>query len=173
MIRSGPAEIVRGRVRLREITLDDVADLYRWRMNPDAREMFVDSAPLPFPAHEAFIAAYFSDQNEDRWFIIEVDRNAVGTLALYGFSEDGQSAEWGRFIVDPSHRRRGWGTAALGLLIEHACDLGVRRLRCIVLAGNTAAARTYERFGFREVGLHERGGRQFLELVSDLGRSRL
>lgn len=168
MIRSGPEVIVRGRTRLREITSDDIPVLYRWRMSPDAREMFVNTAPVPFPVHEAFVAAYYSDRNDDRWFVIEVDRVAVGTLALYGFSEDGRSAEWGRFVIDPSHRGRGWGTVALGLLIQHAYDLGVRRLHCRVLAGNMAAERIYARFGFREVRRFEQGGRPFLELVSDL-----
>jgi RimJ/RimL family protein N-acetyltransferase len=171
VIRFGPAEIVRGRIRLREITPDDVDDLFRWRMSPEAREMFVSSAPVPFPQHEAFVAAYFADGNSDRWFVVEVDGEAIGTLALYGFTDDGRTAEWGRFVIDPSHRGRGFGRAALGLLIDHAVELGVRSLHCKVLAGNTAAERIYDGFGFREVGRFEQGGRAFLELVSDLERS--
>jgi RimJ/RimL family protein N-acetyltransferase len=171
VIRSGPAELTRGPVRLREITPDDVGDLYRWRMSPDAREMFVSTEPVAFPEHEAFVAGYFADDNDDRWFVVEVDGEAVGTLALYGFSDDGASAEWGRFVIEPSHRGRGFGRAALGLLIEHAAALGVRTLHCKVLAGNTAAKRIYEGLGFREVGRFEQGGREFLDLVSNLGTS--
>jgi RimJ/RimL family protein N-acetyltransferase len=130
--------------------------------------MFVDTAPLPFASHEAFVAAYFSDANDDRWFVVEVDDKPVGTIALYGLSADGRSAEWGRFVIDPSHRGRGWGSDALRLLVEHAYELGVRRLHCKVLAGNAAAERLYARVGFREVGRFEQEGRQFLELVSDL-----
>lgn len=171
MIRSGPVEIAREPMRLREITRGDTDDLYRWRMGPDARAAFVHSDPVPFEVHEAFLASYFSAGNDDRWFVVEVEGEAVGTLALYAFSDDGRTAEWGRFVIDPEHRGHGWGAAALDLLLGHAVDLGVERLRCNVLAGNAVAERTYERFGFREVDRFEHEGRQFRKLVADLGRS--
>jgi diamine N-acetyltransferase len=56
-------------------------------------------------------------------------------------------------MIDHGHQRRGYGAAALALLIAHARTLpGVRRLRTsfVPLPGN--ASGLYERAGFKQTG---------------------
>jgi RimJ/RimL family protein N-acetyltransferase len=168
LIGSGPHEISGGEVRLREVTPGDSADLYRWRMEPDARAMFLNTGVVPFEVHQAFLARYFQRDNTDRWFVIEARGEPVGAIALYEVSADGTEAEWGRFVIAPEHRGRGWGRRSLALLIEYARSIGMRRLRCEVLAGNATAARLYQRLGFAETGSYEEGGRRFLRLAARL-----
>lgn len=168
MIRTGPREIAGGDLRLREITPGDSEDLYRWRMEPGTRAMFLNTGVVPFEAHQAFLARYFQPENTDRWFVIEVRGEPVGAIALYGVAADGTEAEWGRFVIAPEHRGRGWGRRSLELLIEYARSIGMRRLRCEVLAGNATAAGLYRRLGFAETGSYEDGGRRFLRLAARL-----
>lgn len=151
-------------IRLREVTPADAADLYRWRMDPETRRQFHDTREVPYEAHLAFVERHFDPANTDRWLIVEASDEPVGAIALYDLSPDGAEAEWGRFVIAPEHRGKGWGRRALELLIEHARGLGVRRLRCEVLAGNTAAEELYRRLGFTETGSYQDGGRTFRRL---------
>ena len=172
MIRSNPPGIAGGGLRLREVTPDDAAILYRWRMGPDSRLQFRFTGEVPFAEHQAYVQRYFQPGNDDRWFIIEAGGEPVGAIALYEFSSDGTAAEWGRFVIDPGHRRRGLGRRGLELLIEHARAIGVRDLRCEVLAGNAAAEGLYHRLGFAETGSYEHGGRTFRRLAVRLTADR-
>lgn len=168
MIGSGPREATDGVVRLREVAPGDAADLYRWRMDPASRPMFRGTGVVPFETHRAFLDRYFQPDNRDRWFVIEAGGEAVGAIALYDFSADGSEAEWGRFVIAPEHRGRGWGRRSLALLMDYSRGIGVRRLCCEVLAGNAAADGLYRRLGFVETGSHEHDGRRFLELAASL-----
>jgi RimJ/RimL family protein N-acetyltransferase len=168
LIRSGLRTAAGGEVRLREIVPADVADLYRWRMDPGTRAMFRGTDPVSIETHRAFLARYFQPDNTDRWFVIEAGGEPVGTIALYDVSADGREAEWGRFVVAPEHRGRGWGRRGLELLIDHARAIGVRTLRCEVLAGNATAEGLYRRLGFAETGSYEHEGRRFLQLAARL-----
>ncbi len=168
MIRSGPREVTGGDVRLREVTPGDAAGLYRWRMDPGARSMFRNTGVTSFAAHQVFLARYFQPDNTDRWFVIEARGEPVGAIALYDVSAGGTEAEWGRFVIAPEHRGYGWGRRSLELLIEYARSIGMRRLRCEVLAGNATAAGLYRRLGFAETGSYEEDGRRFLQLAARL-----
>jgi RimJ/RimL family protein N-acetyltransferase len=137
-------------------------------MEPTARVMFRDDRLVPYMSHLTFVARYLRPDCNDRWYVIEAEAHPIGTIALYGFSADGTEAKWGRFVVTPERRGQGWGRRALTLLVDHARELGVRRLRCEVLAGNAGAEALYRRLGFVEVGVEEAGGRRFLCLEAIL-----
>ncbi|HEY2291013.1 MAG TPA: bifunctional GNAT family N-acetyltransferase/PLP-dependent aspartate aminotransferase family protein [Thermoanaerobaculia bacterium] len=151
-------------IRLREVTPADAPALYRWRMDPETRQQFRDTREVPYEAHLAFVRRYFAPANTDRWLIVEAADEPVGAIALYDFSPDGAEAEWGRFVIAPEHRGKGWGRRSLELLIAHAREIGVRRLRCEVLAGNAVAEDLYRRLGFTETGAYQDGGRTFRRL---------
>ena len=173
MIQGGLSTLNDGEVRLREITPADAADLYRWRMAPGTRSRFRSADPAPWADHQAFLARYFQADNTDRWFIVEVHGEPVGTLALYDLAADGATAEWGRFVIAPEHRGRGWGRRSLALLMAHARAIGVRDLRCEVLDGNADAQGLYRRLGFAETGAYEHGGRRFLQMAARLTKENL
>jgi RimJ/RimL family protein N-acetyltransferase len=168
VIRDGPREIGEDPVRLREVTREDAPNLYRWRMDPSSRGMFLNADKVPFKTHVAFVMRYFQPENTDRWFVIETEGRAVGAIALYGFSADGTEAKWGRLVVAPEERTKGYGSRGLALLIEHARQIGVKRLTCEVLAGNAAAEHLYTRAGFVETRQEESSGRVFRYLALEL-----
>jgi len=164
VISSGPREIGDGTVRLREVTAADSEDLYRWRMDDASRPMFRSPGKVSTEEHRAFLSRYFEPGNTDRWFVIVAESEPVGAIALYGLSDDGNEAEWGRLVVAPERRGRGYGRRALELLIEHARRMGIRRLRCEVLEGNAAAESIYRDAGFVETGRSAIGDRIFRSL---------
>jgi RimJ/RimL family protein N-acetyltransferase len=168
VISSGPRQAGDAAFRLREVTPADADNLYRWRMDPASRPMFRSTELVPFGPHEAFLARYFRPDSLDRWFVMEAEGSPVGAIALYGFSPDGTEAEWGRLVVASEARGRGHGRRALEILVEHARQIGVRRLRCEVLAGNAAAEAIYGALGFVETGREETGERVFRYLAREL-----
>jgi len=168
VISSGPREIGEADFRLREITPADSQNLYRWRMDPSSRPMFRSTEKVPFEAHATLLARYFSPDNGDRWFVIEANGTPVGAITLHEPSAGGTEAEWGRLVVAPEARGRGYGKRALTLVIEYARRIGLSRLSCEVLAGNAAAEAIYSELGFRETGHDETEERVFRHLAKEL-----
>jgi RimJ/RimL family protein N-acetyltransferase len=151
VIAAGPRTLSDAIVTLREIRKTDAEDLYRWRMDPQSRPMFHSTDVVPFETHLQFVQRYFTPGNTDAWFIIETKGLPVGTIVLYDISPDGTEAEWGRFVVAPEHRGRGFGRQALALLVAYARQRGILRLRCDVLASNEHTRRMYREVGWRGV----------------------
>lgn len=164
MITSGPREMTDGVVRLREVAKEDAPRLYAWRMDPDTRPMFRDPEEVPYETHLAFVERYFQPANTDRWFVIEDAGGPVGTIALYGLTGTGE-AEWGRLVIDPLARGRGYARRALRLVIDHALELGVRKLHCEVSSSNGAARHLYRTEGFAEAGRERCGRREFIQMT--------
>jgi RimJ/RimL family protein N-acetyltransferase len=168
VIRSGPREIGTLELRLREVTPADSENLYGWRMDPQSRPMFRSTELVPFETHEKFFAGYFSPENNDHWFVIEADGRSVGAICLFAPTAEPSEAEWGRLVLAPEERGKGYARRALELLVEHARRSGIRKLRCEVVAGNPAAEAIYSRLGFREIGREEVGRRTFRYLSREL-----
>lgn len=156
-------------VSLREVTLADARALYRWRSDPRSRDCFRATTLGSYESHLRFVQRHLASDSRDRWFVIEAEGRPVGSIALYDFAEDSRSAEWGRLVVDPDLRGRGYGRRALELLIDLARKLGLDRLRCEVLVGNTRAEGLYRSLGFVETRRESVAGRHFQHLHLALG----
>ena len=169
MIASGPRTLGDGTVTLREVRREDAADLYRWRMAPESRAMFHSTDLVPYETHLRFFERYFQPGSTDAWFVIVAGEEAVGTIVLYDVSADGTKAEWGRFVIAPERRGRGYGRRALSLLLAYARGRGIRRLCCSVLASNTGARALYCDLGFVETGSSPHGGREFVNMLLTTG----
>lgn len=167
MIQAGPRQIGDGIVRLREVTREDAGRLYQWRMDPTTLHMFRNKGSVAYEAHLAYLERYFQPENDDQWFIVEDAGGPVGALALYDFAGDG-SAEWGRMVIDPSARGRGYARRSLKLLIAHARALGLTGLRCNVGAHNAVARHLYRSEGFVDVGVEHIDERCFVHLILPL-----
>jgi aminoglycoside 6'-N-acetyltransferase len=140
------------RVVLRAGTESDVArlsaisnepEVMRWwggLSHEEIREQFVDS-PLGY--------------------VIEVDDEVIGAIQ-YSEEEDPMYRHAGMdiFLSAASHRR-GYGTEAVSVLARHLLfERDHHRITIDPAAANAAAIRTYEKVGFRRVGImrsYERG----------------
>jgi RimJ/RimL family protein N-acetyltransferase len=83
----------------------------------------------------------------------------VGMVNLRDFQNRHGTAEFGITIIDAADRGRGYGTEAVQLLLDYAFTvLGVHNVWLDTPAYNSAALRSYEKVGFREIG-RRRGAR--------------
>jgi RimJ/RimL family protein N-acetyltransferase len=163
MIHSGPTDIGDGMVRLREVTRADADRLYEWRMDPETRQMFRDTEVVPYEVHLRFLERYFQADNHDRWFVIEADGGPVGALALYDIHQDGR-AEWGRLLIDPARRGRGYARRATRLMLAYARAAGLTEVHCEILDQNLASLRVNRAEGFVDVDERVIDGRRFIVL---------
>ncbi len=73
----------------------------------------------------------------------------IGNIYLRDIDWIARHGELAIFIGESGQRCKGYGRAAVRVLIKHAFqDMGLRRLYLFVLADNSRAIRTYESCGF-------------------------
>lgn len=168
LIRSGEKSRQSGEFTLREITPGDSRLIYEWRMDPLSRPMFKTQDLVPFETHEKFFARYFDPANSDQWFILENGANPVASEALYDFSPSGDECEWGRILVPPQLRGRGYGRKVCEMTLAHARTLPLRRIRSEVLAENDSSMHVHHALGFQDVDDYIHEGRRFVRLVLEL-----
>jgi len=78
----------------------------------------------------------------------------IGNIYLRDIDWIARHADLHIFIAEPADRGKGYGFAAMQLLIRHAFDdLGLRRIHLRVLEDNESAIRLYKRCGFQVEGV--------------------
>lgn len=81
-------------------------------------------------------------------------REPIGLAWLAMPGRDGpQSAYLYDFAIAPTHRRRGYGAAALGAVEGLARRMGARQVALNVMGWNAPARALYEKAGFRIAGI--------------------
>ena len=100
------------------------------------------------------------DEPEATRFAILVD-GAVAGMIQYGEEDDPDFRHaWIDVFLDPALRGRGLGTDAVRTLARHLLDdRGHHRVTIDPAVANTAAVRSYEKAGFRPVGVMRKGWR--------------
>lgn len=158
MIHAPVSSYTDGPVRIREVTLNDADDLFRWRTAPRTQHNFMSTESVSFEGHLRFLQNYFHPDNTDCWFVIEVDEEKVGTFSLYHLSATGEEAEMGRFSVNPDRRFR-WGqdrqlsvragfARAIALLKIFARENNICRWSIEILSTNSPALTLARDAGF-------------------------
>ena len=96
-------------------------------------------------------------------FTILIDGRVAGMLQYTEEPEpDYRYAEVDIFL-DPAERGRGAGTDAMRVIVRHLTeDLGHHRVIISTAVENVAALRSYEKAGFRRIGVAQAAGRNYL-----------
>jgi RimJ/RimL family protein N-acetyltransferase len=135
-------------LRLRAARAEDDGALWHLAHAPGVRENAFDSSPIPLASHRR----WFRDKirsDATRIWVVEQERCLVAQVRYDRESADVAIID---FAVAPSHRGRGIGSQLLKQTWLLACnELGVARVRGVVIAGNTASTRAFANAGFREV----------------------
>jgi len=146
------------------------------RLQPVSEGNFIEvlelkaSEDLVAPNRESLAEAYLSlkeaiDENELHYaempFAILHDRTVVG-FAMVCFEDgedvnsDGEIFWLSRFMIDESHQGKGYGKAALVLLLDFAktkpTGIEAKYAYTSYSPGNEGAAKTYASIGFKETG---------------------
>ena len=98
MIHQGKTSMVDRELTAREVTPADIGDLYRLRMDDATRHMFRNPDVVSFEDHERFVSKYLSKENSDCWFVLEVDSQVIGTMALCDLDREQGVCETGEVV---------------------------------------------------------------------------
>jgi GNAT superfamily N-acetyltransferase len=147
-------------IRVRRIRADEAAALREIRLRALA------DTPLAFGSTYAREAA-FPPERWEAWasesaagaaqatFLAVGEGDVPVGLAFAVIDADAAQAHLYSMWVAPEARGRGTGAALVGAVVEWTAANGARTLRTAVTLGNDAAARLYERAGFRDTGVRE------------------
>lgn len=137
-------------VRLVEMDDSHTPFIVRWRNQPASREWLPDSEPLTAARHRAWRARARAAGDLD---LVALDREGqpIGQLSLYGFTDDGSQAEFGRLcfaqpIASP------FAMVEAAALLHHVAfsALGLARVLARTVASNTRALALLGALGYRQ-----------------------
>lgn len=136
-------------VRLRYPQNSDHSYLVELR-NGNLQHFFSDTA-VSLESHLSWYSKVEHSFPTVEFFVIERDGDAIGTIGLCNISQAHHRAEYGRFVIDECERGKGYGRAALLLLLDHAFGgLGLNKVYGDILATNEVAIKLDESLGFRQ-----------------------
>lgn len=129
---------------LRPIDARDVAELRRIHALPEVARWW-DEPPDDFPDR---------DDPDSTRLVIQVDGSVAGLIQFGEENEPKYRHAAIDIFLDPSFHGRGIGTEAVRRVARHLIeDRGHHRITIDPAADNTAAIRSYEKVGFRPVGV--------------------
>jgi RimJ/RimL family protein N-acetyltransferase len=143
-------------VYLRALELGDLERTHRWHNDPGLYETLVG----PFrhvsqAAEEEWLRrkVAYAQQEVNLAICLVVDSRHIGNAYLRSVDWVARHGEVSLFIGEAGERAKGYGTAALHLLVRHAFrDLGLLRLYALILADNRPSLRMCEKCGFAVEG---------------------
>ncbi|MFC4619326.1 GNAT family N-acetyltransferase [Camelliibacillus cellulosilyticus] len=138
-------------VRLRKMTLDDAKRYHEWRNDPELTQFTyptIDAYSLADT--EKFVEQITQSANSKTYFIEENQHGKpIGITSLIEIDWANRHAEGVIDIGDKNYWGKGYGTEALGLLLELAfCELNLHRISLRVFSFNERAIKSYQKLGF-------------------------
>lgn len=137
------------KIVLRSVLPSDADLLYKWEN--DKTNWQVSGTKKPFTKKE--IKEFISRQKDIyldkqlRWMIAS-NENSVGCVDLFKFDEKNLKAGIG-ILIDKNHRRKGYASEALSLLIVYCFEiLNLRKLFCNISSDNKASVKLFQKHKF-------------------------
>jgi len=122
------------------------------RLRNENRQHFLDSNYISKQDQQRWYKSYLL-RTDDQMFVLEENGVSVGCGALYNIDIDKKKAEVGRFVIDVSHRGKGYGGILIRLIEEMALSkFEIKELYLEALAANIPAISLYKRMGYKKVG---------------------
>lgn len=149
-------ENAREPVYLRSLEMEDLARIHRWHNDAELYESLVP--PYRFvsaAAVEQWLRKRTTYSTDEVALAICLSGNSdhIGNIYLRSINWVARHAVLSMFIGDPAHQSKGYGQAAIRLVMRHAFEnLGLFRLCLKVMADNERAIRAYEKCGFQVEG---------------------
>ena len=155
-------------IRLRRKRLADAEDDFEWRRDPELAR-FDAAAPL----RGTFQEFYTSFQDEVRLpspfrrvlSVDDLDGHHIGNVMYYNIDERRGEAELGITIGDKRYWNQGYGTDILRTFLRYLfTEQHMTRIYLHTLDWNVRAQRSFQKAGFRSLGITRRGLHTFVQM---------
>ncbi|MGE5674092.1 MAG: GNAT family N-acetyltransferase [Mycobacterium leprae] len=146
-------------VYLRPFEASDLTYIQPWNNDPTTRGQIGECHPTSRASAEAWLAKL--NQDRDRiWFAVvsRADQRVVGEAGLLRMYYPWRTTDMTMIIGDKAAQGKGYGSEAVGLLLDYAFGyLNFHRVSIGVVGFNEGALRFWKRAGFREEGIQRDG----------------
>ena len=142
-------------IHLRPLQLEDANDVYlKWINDPEVtRGMATGYFPTTIEQLKAYISGTLNDANTIFLAMCDAEGKHIGNLKIDRIDWIAGTCELGVIIGEESARGKGYGKAAMKLIIQHAFnELNLRKISLAVFENNPAAQHLYESLGFELEG---------------------
>lgn len=133
--------------------------LVDWRNDPANKPFFNDEEPLSLDSHLAWWDGVRKDPKQRFYLIETVDMvegfvsELIGTTSLFDIDWRNRTAQYGRLLIIPGYRTRGFASEAEFLLLDYAFNhLNLHKVWTDILAYNEAALALHAKFKFKDEG---------------------
>lgn len=127
-------------ISLRKATAADCEIVWQLNNDPDARAQSLSSASIPWADHQKWYAQALSDPKMTMW-MIEVDGATGGVVRLH---------ERDRTVISIALAKEQRGKGVASEAIAKACTMHGGPIDSLVIVGNAASLRAFEKAGFHE-----------------------
>lgn len=135
-------------VNLRPIDEGDTDLIVKWRNNPSVRKNFIFREIFTSEMHQKWFKEKVLTGEVIQYIIETKDGLPVGSVYFRDVDRKKSRAEYGIFIGEDSARGKGIGSESAVLFTDYGNMIGLKNIILRVLAGNTAAERSYIKAGF-------------------------
>ncbi|MGC6470888.1 MAG: GNAT family N-acetyltransferase [Flavobacteriales bacterium] len=144
---------------LRALEPSDLNLIYNWENDQNIWK--VSQTFSPFSKHT--LSRYLENAHQDIFItkqlrlIIEINKIPIGTIELFDFDPFHLRAGIGIWIVEDTHRRKGYAKEALNIVLDYAFNiLHLNLIYCNISARNNASINLFSALDFVIVGVKKK-----------------
>jgi len=143
------------RIALRPAEVEDAPNFQAWFNDPENLQYLKRFRPLSLGEERDWLESLAGKPADHVFGIVRRDEERlIGCCGLHGAELQHRRAELGIVIGDAGARGKGYGSEAIGLLLDYGFGtLGLHRVGLSVYANNGRGIRCYEKCGFRREGV--------------------
>ncbi len=161
------------RLKVREMTLDDIDRLYEIYAEPSITEYMEGLYPdrqEEIVFSKSYIRNMYGFYGYGLWIVIEKSSGMIiGRAGLSNREVDGEVFLELGYVIAKESQRQGYATEVSQAILEYAKDeLGATQVIALMKSGNTASIRTAKKLGFEEVCEVTLGDETYLEYCIEL-----
>jgi [ribosomal protein S5]-alanine N-acetyltransferase len=143
--------------QLREMTIQDVDDMFCYYSNPEMMKFTSTDAHTSKDETLARITKLSNSFNNKKgiaWVIEDkVSKRVIGDIGIYYITSDIKKAGIG-FNISQEYWNKGYGTQALTCVLRHAINkMNINRIEATCKVDNIASARVMEKSGMHYEGI--------------------
>ena len=144
------------KVSLRKITLQDTANIVKWRNSDDVRKNLFTQDDLTAEMHINWFHSKVETGLCAQYIIVVEDETGthdIGTTFIKGIDNEKKEGEFGIFIGESSFRGKHIASNATSEMIRIGFEqIGLNNIYLSVFEDNIAAIKAYEKVGFTKYG---------------------